>query len=85
MAKTKKSVAGHVVVWMSLDGEIGRVSRDLSAKTVVFYQPVITLAKDCLTGLYGLKNGSWKGKLIKRLPAIADCQKTHCKGHFIHF
>ena len=57
MDTSKKNDAGHVVVWMSLDGVSKEVSSDISVKIVQFFLPPPISPFHWLTGLYGLKNG----------------------------
>ncbi len=65
MENTKKSVAGVVAVWLLSNGEIVKANNDSGAKTVAFSLPAIVRNKDCLTDLFGLRNGWLSGKHLK--------------------
>lgn len=51
---------------MLLDGENKTVNNALSAIIVVFILPAMMLAEVYKTDLYGLKNGYWNAKHLKR-------------------
>jgi len=57
MKKSKKSVVGHVVVWMLLNGVKGKINRDLNVNTVRFFSLGMIQIKDWKTVLFGSKNG----------------------------
>jgi hypothetical protein len=46
MKNSKKSAAGLVAAWQSFIGVSKRISKDLNAKTAVFYLLVMTLISD---------------------------------------
>ena len=73
MQKSKKNAVGRVAVWLLLGGANNSVSKDLSARIAVFFLLATIRGSNYKIALYGLKNGYWSVKLLKRLVGIAAC------------
>jgi hypothetical protein len=67
MEKSKKNAAGPAGAWLLFGGASSFVNNDSSAKIVIFCLLIMTQFNDYRTGLYGLKNGCWSGRLLKLL------------------
>lgn len=57
MQKSKKNGVGPVAVWLLLGGVNNWVSNDSNARTAVFSLPEMTLVKNWIIALYGLRSG----------------------------
>jgi hypothetical protein len=83
MQKSKKNAVGLVGACGLLGGASNWVNKGLTVKIAVFCLLATIRNNDSKIGLYGLKSGCWRDRLLKPLAVTATYRLIHCNAFFI--